>query len=205
MRTACLALRAGQRVRPPVREFLAALGVGHLPQVRAGRPHGVEVLLAGAGEEQAKHDPGAVGRPHGLIGEVAAGTYVEPDLLERGAVRMDCEHLSVLAAEQDPLAVRGLPGSSAKSGAVILRRPLPSVFTTNRAPGSVLGSLFLRNTILLPRQPALGGRRTQPVRRAESGGDLAGAGVGAAADRATRPAACALHPRAAHGQSAVDR
>jgi hypothetical protein len=64
---------------------------------------------------------------------------------------MDHEHLPVPAAEQDPLAVRGSASRvSAKFGAVILRRPLPSVFTTNRAPVSVLGSLFLRRTILLP-------------------------------------------------------
>jgi hypothetical protein len=41
-------------------------------------------------------------------------------------------------------------GFSAKSGGVILCRPVPSVFTTNTAPVSVPGSLFLRNTMLLP-------------------------------------------------------
>jgi hypothetical protein len=85
------------------------------------------------------------------VGEVAAGAFAQPDRLEPEAVRMDHEHLPVPAGEQDPLAVRGrAPRVSAKSGAVILRGLLPSVFTANRAPVSVPGSLFLRKTVLLP-------------------------------------------------------
>ena len=104
--TARLALRAGQWVWSTVSELAAALGVCHLPQVRTRRPDGVEMLLA-CGEEYAEHDLGAGGRPRGLEGGVAALTCVEPDLPQPGAVRMDHEHLSVRATEQDPLPVRG--------------------------------------------------------------------------------------------------
>jgi len=43
-----------------------------------------------------------------------------------------------------------LPESSAKPGAVIRRRPRPSVLTTKRVPVSLSESVTRRNTILPP-------------------------------------------------------
>ena len=64
------------------------------------------MLLAGAGQEQAEHDFGAVGRPCGLAGGVTAAD-VKVYLVKAGAVRVDDEQLLLVVAEQDPFPVGG--------------------------------------------------------------------------------------------------